>query len=25
HSHLGQLSPADYEEKANLNEVNECL
>ncbi len=24
-SHLGQLSPADYEEKANLNEVNECL
>ena len=25
HSHLGQLSPADYEEKANLNEATECL
>lgn len=25
HSHLGQLSPADEEEKANLNELNEWL
>lgn len=25
HSHLGQLSPADYEARANLNEVTECL
>ena len=25
HSHLGQLSTADYEEKANLNEATECL
>ena len=25
HSHLGQLSPADYEEKERLNEAAECL
>ncbi|NLD00676.1 MAG: IS3 family transposase, partial [Gammaproteobacteria bacterium] len=25
HSHLGQLSPADYEEKERLNEAIECL